>query len=287
MKKILVIGSTGMLGKPVTRALINDDFIVSVLARNVKRAQFNFPFTNVIEGDVFDPVSLAKAFEGQDAVYISLSPPRSSKKTDAMPEREGIDNIISVAQATGIKRIALLSSLVQNYNNTNDYNWWVFDIKQAAVNKVKASGIPYTIFYPSNFMENFDELLMKGNKIMLVSGSKMPMYFIAGEDYGKQVARSFSLLSTENKEYAVQGTEPYTWDEGAAIFVKNYKRDTLKIMKAPFGVLKFLGLFNTTIQHGSKIMEALNKYPEKFESDTTWSELGKPAITLKEYAAGI
>ncbi len=288
MKKILVIGSTGMIGKPVTRALINEEeFIVTVCARNLQRAKFFFPFTNVVQGDVFDPPSLARAFEGQDAVYISLSPARNSRPTDAMPEREGLQNILSVAKETGIKRIGFISSLVQYYNNTHGYNWWIFDMKQAAITSIQQCGIPYTIFYPSTFMECFDELLLRGNKIMLAGHSKAPMYFIAADDYGKQVARSFLSLTTENKEYIVQGPEAFTWEEGARIFVQHYKRQSLKILKAPMGLLQFMGLFSRTVHHGSKIMQALNNYPEKFEAERTWQELGKPGITLKDYAAGI
>ncbi len=34
------------------------------------------------------------------------------------------------------------------------------------------------------------------------------------------------------------------------------------------------------------IIEALNNYPEKFEAQSTWNELGKPSITLKDFAQG-
>ena len=35
------------------------------------------------------------------------------------------------------------------------------------------------------------------------------------------------------------------------------------------------------------ICEALNKYPEKFESENTWNDLGKPSITLAEYVTSL
>ena len=287
-KNILVIGATGMLGKPVTHALLQSpDLKVTIMARYVATAKALFPGARVVEGDVFDPLSLLAAFEGQDAVYISLGPSRNSRPNDRMPEREGIDNIISVAQTTGIKRLALLSSLVQQYNGMNGFRWWIFDMKQEAVNKIRTCGIPYTIFYPSSFMENFDQLMMKGSNIMLAGESKALMYFIAGQDYGKQVARSFSILTNENKEYAVQGAEAYNWDNAAAIFIKHYTKKKLKPMKAPLGMLRFMGKFSTSARYTAKILEALNNYPEKFESHHTWQELGKPEITLAQYAAGL
>ncbi len=104
MQKILVIGGTGMIGKPVTRALIKAGFQVSMLARHPQKALALFPEATILPGDVFDPLSLLPAFEGQDAVYISLSPSRTARRNNRMPEREGIDNIIAVAKQAGIKR---------------------------------------------------------------------------------------------------------------------------------------------------------------------------------------
>lgn len=273
-----------MLGRPVTRELARAGFSLTLLARDVYKMRDLFPGIRVVEGDVLDPINLVNAFEGQDAVYINLQAPRGVSKTYALPEREGINNIVDAATYTGIKRIAYLSSLVQNYNGMDGYHWWVFDMKQAAISKIKSCGVPYTIFYPSSFMENLDQLMMQGKKIMLAGESKAPMYFIAGEDYGRQVAWSFRLLNNESREYAVQGLEPYTWDEAAKVFIENYSKTKLKVMKAPLGMLKLAGRVSPKSWYGYKILTALNNYPEKFEAEQTWNELGKPQITLAEYA---
>jgi hypothetical protein len=58
-------------------------------------------------------------------------------------------------------------------------------------------------------------------------------------------------------------------------------------MKAPLAPLKFLGLFNQRINYAYHICEAMNKYPEKFESENAWDDLGKPTITLADYAASL
>ena len=285
--KILVIGASGMLGQPVTRELAKAGFTLTLLARDVHKMRELFPGQRVVDGDVLDPLSLPTAFEGQDAVYINLQAPPGVSKSYPLPEREGIDNIIDTAVYSGIKRIAYLSSLVQNYNGTNGYQWWVFDMKQAALSKIKSCGIPYTIFYPSSFMENLDQLLKQGNRIMLAGISKAPMYFIAGQDYGRQVAWSFRLLTNENKEYAIQGPEAYNWDDAAKLFIQHYPKAKLKIMKAPLGMLKLAGRVSPKTWYSYKIVTALNNYPEKFEAEQTWNELGKPVITLEAYAKEI
>ena len=58
-------------------------------------------------------------------------------------------------------------------------------------------------------------------------------------------------------------------------------------MKAPLVPLKYLGLLNQRMNYAYHICEALNKYPEKFESENTWNDLGKPSTTLAEYAASL
>lgn len=285
--KILVIGASGMLGKPVTKALIAAGFDSTLLARDVEKLKGLFPGTNIKPGDVLDKNSLVTAMQGIDAVYCNLSILPASKEKDPQTEREGIDNIIAAAKETGIRRIAYLSSLVHRYQGTNEFDWWAFLYKQQAVQKIQSCGIPYTIFYPSTFMETYPFQMMRGNKIAMLGDSTMPMWFIAADDYGKQVAASFRRLTNENRDYAVQGTEAFTFTEANKIFIRNYRKAKLTTMKVPIGLMKFLGHFHQPFNYAWHICEALNKYPEQFESETTWEELGKPVITLKDYAASL
>lgn len=285
--KILFIGATGMLGKPVAKELIQAGFDITLLGRDISKLQSLFPGIATKQGDVFDKATLAAAMTGMDAVYCNLSVHPSSKEKDPQPEREGIDNIIAAAKETGIKRLACISSLVHFYEGMNGFSWWAFRIKQAASDKLKTSGIPCTLFYPSIFMETLPYQMMRGNKLSLLGKSEAPMWFIAAADYGKQVARSFKIAGNENKEYPVQGQHPYTFDEAGKIFIENYTKAKLKTMKAPIGIMKFLGALSQKINYVWHICEALNKYPEKFESEQTWKELGTPVITLAEYVKSL
>jgi len=286
MQKILFIGASGMLGKPVALELLRAGFPVTFLARDVEKMQKLFPKVSVVKGDVFDIASLEKAMTGQEIVYLNLSVAQSSKKNEPQPEREGVNNIIEAAKKTNVKRIVYLSSLIKNYEGMNGFNWWAFQIKQAAVDAIKKSGLNYSIFYPSTFMECLDKQMLQGTRIMLAGKSEAPMWFIAGKDYGVQVAWAMKKAGDTNQEYVVQGLEPFTSDEAAKIFIENVK-SKIKIMRAPLAPLKYLGIFNQRMNYAYHICEALNKYPEKFESQNTWDELGKPSTTLAEYVASL
>jgi len=286
MQKILFIGASGMLGKPVALELLRAGFPVTLLARDVEKMQKLFPNALVVKGDVFDIASLEAAMVGQEIVYLNLSVAQSSKKSEPQPEREGINNIIEAAKKTNVKRIVYLSSLIKNYEGMNGFNWWAFQIKHAAVNAIKKSGLNYSIFYPSTFMECLDKQMLQGTRIMLAGKSEAPMWFIAGKDYGVQVAWAMKKAGDTNQEYVVQGLEPYTSDEAAKVFIQNVKSN-IKIMKTPLAPLKYLGIFNQRMNYAYHICEALNKYPEKFESENTWNDLGKPSTTLAEYIASL
>lgn len=281
MKNITIIGSTGMLGQPVTKAFIDAGFEVSLLVRNAEKAkEFFGSKIRIVKGDLKDISCLKELLNGQDFVYLNLSVEQSSGKKDFQAEREGLEQILQVAKASNIKRIGYLSSLVQFYTGIN---WWVLDIKKEAVNKIKQSGLTYSIFYPSTFMESFDKgAYRQGNSINLAGTSKYPMYLIAGGDYGKQVVKAFEN-NNGNNEYVVQGQDGYITDDAAKLFADNYRKEKIKVVKLPFGLLKFFGRLTKKFNYAANIVDTLNNYPERFEAEKTWQDLGKPQTKFIDY----
>lgn len=273
-----------MLGKPVAKAFIAAGFTVTLLARDTAKASAAFgPPARVVRGDLRDEASIRTLLQGQDAVYLNLSVEQTSTAADWQAEREGLALLLRVAKELGIRRIGYLSSLVKDYDGSP---WWVFDIKRAAVDAIRKSGIPYSVFVPSTFMEAFDSdgpgSMRQGNRLTLAGRSRHKMYLIAGDDYGRQVVRAFELDKGDNV-YAVQGKEGFTTDEAAALFAQHYTAVKLSVSSLPMGILRFLGLFSRRFDYVAHIVHALNEYPEAFQAETTWKELGEPRLTLLEY----
>lgn len=283
-QRILVIGATGMLGKPVTQQLIRDGFRVSILARNPEKAKRLFPEATVFAGDLKDKESIKASLHNIDQIYLNLSVDRKQKPQHWLTEREGLKNLLDVAAEFPIKRIAYLSSIVMRYQGMNGFHWWVLEVKQDAVKLIKNSGIPYSIFYPSTFMESFTEIQKVGKNLMHAGISRTPMYYIAAKDYAKMVSTHLQSPGESGKEYYVQGPEAYTGDEAAKIFIQNYKREKLHYRYMPLGVLQVLGWFNQEMNYGARILRAMNNYPEKFMSEETWQDLHKPEISLEAFA---
>jgi uncharacterized protein YbjT (DUF2867 family) len=283
MRKVVIIGATGMLGKPVAHEMITAGLEVTIVARDIEKAAREFTGCTILEGDLQDPASLDAAFQGNDAVYLSLHVNQDSGRDGWQAEREGLQNVIDAASRAGIGCIGFLSSLVKDYQGQNGFNWWMFDIKQEAVLKLKNSGIPYLIFYPSSFMENLVNGYKRGGKVSSVGTSHVKKYWIAGSDYGKQVVSALEQFK-DSKEYVIQGPEGYTDEEAIQIFIAHYSPERLSSGKVPLEVLKFIGLFSKKMKNTARMLEALNKYPEKFQADRTWADLGRPSISVKDYA---
>ncbi len=282
---VAVIGATGMLGQPVTHELIQAGFSVRIIARDVKKVCHLFPEATIVAGDMCNVQSLTNALRGIEVVYLNLSVKQNEKEADFHTEAEGLINLLQAARMAGVGRIAYLSSIVMRYQGMNGFNWWAFDVKQEAVRLIKASKIPYSIFYPSCFMETMNGSQRVGRFVVLVGRSTVRPMFIAAHDYGKQVARAFQIAEdSQNQEYVIQGPEAVTQHKAAKRFVDAYKKEVLKI-RTVFPLLLKLGrLISPQADYGWHITEAINKYPESFEAGQTWNDLGEPKTTLEQFA---
>ena len=281
MKKIAVIGATGMLGIPVVEELAKAGFEVTALVRNPESARRRLPAgTNVVKADASDIESLKAGLAGNDAVYLSLSVAPSEKKDDFHTEAEGLDNILAAARACGIKRIAYLSAMIQDGESGG---WWVVDVWRSALAKIKNSGIPFTIFYPSNFMETLPQRHATGRLLTMIGRARHPNYWIAANDFGRQVAASINLPQAANREYFIQGPQALTYDEAGREFARHSKPN-LMIVRIPLPVIKILGAFSQAMNFNYKIMHTVLSYPEIFKAEETWKELGKPSTTIEQFA---
>ncbi|HEU5163652.1 MAG TPA: SDR family oxidoreductase [Thermoanaerobaculia bacterium] len=281
--RIAVIGASGMLGQPVARKLIEHGHEVTLLSRRPE-ALHGFEGTPIARADLFDAASLREAFRGKDAVYLNLSIAPGARSSDRHAETDGLRIALAAARAERVRRVGLISSLVMRYQGMEGFDWWAFEVKQEAVRILRASGLPHLIFYPSSFMENFSGSQRSGDKIMLAGKSLQKMWFIAGEDYGEMVSRAFRLPEGESREYPIQGPEGFTYDEAARVYVENYPKATLRISRVPAFPLRVAALFSPKMNYVHHILTALNRYPETFESERSWEELGRPKITLAAFA---
>jgi uncharacterized protein YbjT (DUF2867 family) len=281
IKKIAMIGATGMLGIPVAIALLEAGFEVTALARNPASARRALPAAvSIVEADVRDEESLRRGLSGQDGVYLSLSVAPSQRKGDFHTEVQGLQHILAAAHEAGVARIAYLSAMV---HDTATKSWWVLDVWRQALARIKSSGIGYTIFYPTNFMETLAQRHSAGRLFVMLGRARFPNYWIAGSDFGRQVARSFALPQAANREYYIQGPEPMTYDGAAVRYARALRRSPF-VVRVPIFAARLGGLVSDQLNFNANIMDTVLSYPEEFKSAETWEDLGKPATTIEQFA---
>jgi len=102
---ILVVGATGMLGRPVARRLAADGFSVRVFSRRPDEARASLGAdVEVVSGNVDDIASLRAGMDGCDRLHISLD-----GHGDWDLERRGAVNAARAASELGLRRISYIS----------------------------------------------------------------------------------------------------------------------------------------------------------------------------------
>lgn len=282
IEKVLVIGGAGMLGTPVTRALVQAGLSVRAL---VRRRSAQLPgAVEQVEGDLFDATALARAFAGQDAVYLNLAIQPTESESDRLTEREGLTAILAAARVAQVARVVAISPLVKAYQGTGDFDWWVFRVKQAAESAIMASGLPYTIFRASSFFENLEGGMRRGDNISVAGDALYPQWYLSADDYGRMVAEAMRRPDSAGRVYVAQGPEAMTPHELAERYVAARAPARLKVQKVPLGILSFVGTFSRPIGFTAKLLGAMNRYHERFEAQATWAELGRPTTTVEAFA---
>lgn len=149
MKKVLVLGATGSLGRvAVDRFLETTDAQLTLFVRNRRRlGRPKSPRIRVIEGDVLNEAQLQSAVRGHDVVYANLA-----GDLEAMTH-----NIVRAMKAAGVKRLIFISSMGIYGEVPGERYHSVLDPYRKGAEVVEASGLDYTVLRPGWFTDD-DEI---------------------------------------------------------------------------------------------------------------------------------
>ena len=277
-KTILIIGGTGMLGKPVAQQLKADGFNIRLLARNPEKAQKLLgDGYEIVKGDVDNAVALREALTGVDGVHISLKGGPTEADFDRMDHLATRD-IANIAKEKNVGRVTLISAYAVSEEKADTPESRSKLKGEAAL---KSSGVPYTIFRASWFMETLP-LFIQGKSISLIGNQIHPLHWIAAEDYARMVSKSYQTDETLNKELYIFGPEAYTMGEAMKIYA-----DHAGMKVAPMSTRMLAVLGALTFNAEWKGMSVLMKHYENWGEDGSPKEanhlLGAPRVTLHEW----
>lgn len=156
MSTILVAGATGLLGSEICRRLAAAGKSVRALVRASsdadKVSRLRSFGVETIQGDVRDRASLDEACRGVDAVICTVSSMPFSYQPGVnnleTTDLEGVTNLIEAARANAVSHFIYTS-----ISGNADLEFPLRNAKREVEQRVKDSGMAYTILRPSFFME--------------------------------------------------------------------------------------------------------------------------------------
>lgn len=271
--KILVVGASGMLAKPVVKKLEENGFQVRLFSRTINQSMYSKDY-EMAKGDLFHREDLEKALDGCDAIHINLS------KTD---EGKAVKAIVAAAIRKNIKIISYISGA-----SVSEKNRWfeMIDQKFKAEQDIINSGISYMIFRPSWFFESLP-LMVRDGKAMVIGKQPNPSHWIAADDYAQMVAMGYQKPEAKNKVFYVYGPEQHVMKDLLARYCAEIHPEIKKVSSIPIGMMKLIAFLSRNKE--LKMVTSLFAYFERVQKPTadkakeTNNLLGKPQTTFNQW----
>ena len=217
---ILIVGASGRLGSVVVQQLLAQGKPVRVMTRNpLTLAHLKQQGAEVVSGDLRDPASLLRACQGVEQVLAAAH--ALVGKGDNNPQTvddAGNRQLIDAAKAAGVKHFVFLSILGASLDAPLEF----FRIKYRTEEYLRASGLSFTIFRPSAFMDLWAQLIgqpiLEQGKTTIFGRGNNPINFVAVEDVARFVCFAFEDPVAGNQVIEVGGPENLTLNQVAEIF---------------------------------------------------------------------
>jgi putative NADH-flavin reductase len=152
--KLLILGASGKTGKQLVEKALSAGNEVTAFVRNPQSLSIDHPKLLIKTGDARNEADVAAALRGQDAVLSALG---SLKSGDELIARS-TEALIAAAQATGVKRIIMLSSMLVAPNYKPNFVGklvgsmmkGMIQDKSGGEELLKQSDLDWTIFYATS-----------------------------------------------------------------------------------------------------------------------------------------
>lgn len=105
--KVVVFGATGGVGRRLVELALAKGYWVTAAVRDPAKVTIEHQKLRVVACDVLDPMTIATAMTGQDAVLCAIG---SRNRGPTMLYSSGARNIAQQMRASGVRRIIFLSN---------------------------------------------------------------------------------------------------------------------------------------------------------------------------------
>jgi uncharacterized protein YbjT (DUF2867 family) len=267
---VLVVGATGQLGTAVLRRLERENAPTRprALVRPSSPRSFEADSVELAFGDLRDSASIVAACRGVESVVATANVvvPRGPYRFDET-EIEGYGHLVAACKSERVRRIVFMSVPATAY----DPRVTTFRIKRRIEEMIRGSGLTYTIFRGSLFMDDWFALMgsaipLRGAEaatlarpfwfsraflavvgtsiehrgLALVPGNGRARHaFIALDDVAEFLASAALAPEAPSAIENLGGPEILSWNEVALLFAKVLNRP-VRILHTPSAVYRVL-----------------------------------------------
>jgi len=227
MKKVIVAGATGYLGRFIANELTEQAYASRLIVRNSAKAGFDSKKLKVIEANVTDATSLNGCFDDIDVVISTVGITKQKDGHTYMDVDYNANlNILNEARRSGVKKFIYVSA----FNADKLTHLKMCEAKEKFVNELQNSGMDYCIIRPNGFFSDMSEFLKMAKKgtVNLFGDGNFKMNPIHGADLAKVCV---SAIESEDKTIEVGGPQVFTHNEIAELaFSVLNKKPKIKYM---------------------------------------------------------
>jgi NADH dehydrogenase len=221
--KTLLVGATGLLGPEISQRLAAAGHQVRALVRSTadadKRAALQRLGVELVEGDLKDVASLARACAGVQAVISTASSTLSRQEGDSIEtvDHRGQLALVDAAREAGVHRFVFVS-----FRENPRIQFPLTVAKRAVERALKSSGMAYTIIQASYFMEvwltpalGFDAA---NGKVRLYGDGNQPISWISYKDVAHAAAAAIIEGTGRNMVVELGGPQALSPQEVVRMF---------------------------------------------------------------------
>jgi uncharacterized protein YbjT (DUF2867 family) len=170
MKKVILFGATGQLGKEIAKELVKQGYELTVVVRNEQKAKTLSHITSkYIVADVCNKSTIENILDKQDIVVSALgksvSPNDKSKLTFKQVDYDANKNILDQSIKAGIKKFVYISA----FHSEKYLHLEYFKVHHDFSELLMKSGIDYSIVKPPAIFSAFIDLIEMAKKGQLVN----------------------------------------------------------------------------------------------------------------------
>jgi uncharacterized protein YbjT (DUF2867 family) len=194
---ILITGASGSVGKAVLQEAIRKESKVRAMYRSKEEAAKAPSGCQAVLGDYSDKQSLRKALEGVTSAYVVCSP---------IPQLVELEsNMLEACKESGVKHVVLNSALGAGDCAKSFPSW-----HRKVEDKLKATGVSYTILRPNGFLQNivaFNAPSIRAQGAFYVAMGDAKVSYLDVGDIAVVAVKALQVGAHARKIYELNGPE--------------------------------------------------------------------------------